>query len=323
MNRYLIGYKVEGGLKSHIGDCDFTVEAANVRIHFPESQDRGELEFFVTLTAINHKQAFEQGFEIVDRVLDSLSFIMKSSFYTWGVFVILKDEKGESERTVFRQTSEEIITGFYLKQDTKEAAQKALSISQIEDKYWLALRWLRYGHRARTTIEQFTYYWLAFERSIGEKQIEKRCEKCGTISYHPGIDKNEAKELLTKYDSSINEEGFKTIWKYRQKVFHGGEKLTLSLARELRTMSLIVGQAAEKLLEEKFQPSRRITVERPVYFLHRTSDNGYYKFTTSKPNESFAMDFPTNQQLLEFQQTHLVKSPYGFEILDFNKQDEW
>jgi len=47
------------------------------------------------------------------------------------------------------------------------------------------------------------------------------------------------------------------------------------------------------------------------------------KIETKNPTQAFALDYPTDEYSREFKKSHEVKSPHGFEILDFEAQKNW
>jgi len=324
MNNYLVGYKVEGILNSHIDDVVFKVGTSEVKICFNDpNKHKGIIKAFVTVNANNHKEAFKEGFFALEETINYLSFIMKSSLYASNVFVILKDETGASQRMCYRQIVEERFRGLFLKEDSKNEAQRLIDRFQKNSKYSLILRWLRYGYRARTLIERFHYYWLALERIVGESNIESRCPQCGCIRTYRNVKKGDIKKRLLKYYQSLSNEEFKLIWKHRQYLFHGGKKPDTEMINNLNNIIPKILETIEGELENGLEPNCRIAVTNPIGDRERYLRQAYFKFNTKNIGLPFAMDFPTDDQLIGYFKNSEIESKFGFELMDAERFRRW
>jgi hypothetical protein len=271
---------------------------------------------FIDVEGNGFQDANTTGNEIISEFLDALSFIMKSSLFLMEIAVALKDEKGSAKRVAYRNTTKDSLPNpLYLQDETADSVRKILSEIQIEGHYDLSLRWLRYSYRARTWTEKFVNEWLAFERLLGEKQIERKCPQCGKeLPSYPSVDKKDAYNLLLKYHPKLDEKSFKTIWKARQRMFHGGG-LDTAFMKILAELSPKISTVVEGELVEKYKPNKKLSIERPNTVARESKRDGFYEFTAEDPKAIFAMNYPTDEQLLEFEKEDSVCSKYGFELL--------
>ncbi len=237
------------------------------------------------------------------------------------MFLVLKDQKNEIERVVLRQTINKDFLSLYIKEETKAEVQNILD-NTSDDNKWKALRWLRYGHRAHTPFEQFTYYWLTFERLVGESDITITCQDCGAKRNYRSLDKQKAFQEMQRHDHTITSKEFEEFWKYRQKIFHGGQKPTLAFARELKPVAAKIGIIVENMLESDFHISRRVSVPHAASKI--THHNfGYYKFNAEDPTVSFARNYPSQESLEAFREEHSIESSDGYEVLNADEYIKW
>ncbi len=316
MYKYLFGYRIEGALNAHATKDDapyrFTFRKHDIALSFSDEEYPTSFICFINADGNSFQEANDVANEVVSEFLDVLSFIMKSSLFTIGLAVALKDESGKAKRVVFRNTTQNNFPSpLYLREDSAKAVQEILAKTEVEGNYDLSLWWLRYSYRARTWIEQFSYQWLALERLIGEKQIERECQNCHEkLPSYPSIDKDDVCALMQAHDPSLDKKNFGEIWKARQRTFHVG-KIDTAFIRSLSKLSPRVSNAVEGELVKRYKPSKRIGVTRPNKVAKEGSREGFYEFTATDSSAPFAMNYPTYQQLLEFHKHGGVYSEDG------------
>lgn len=324
MNKYLVQQIIETGLSSNIGDWNFKFNETAVKFLF-STKKKGKLLVQMILKARNYKDAYAKAHDdILTIVLDVISFIMKSSLTVLEIDHVLKAEKGSSKRIIYSPIIIEEPFTLSLENKHKEEILGILITKHrnLKKQYWLSLRWLRFGYRARTVLERFTYYWLAFERMIGETQIDKKCPKCGYSISHPGISKATAKKLLNRY-GIINEKDFENIWKLRQRVFHGGKKLDQQYLRSLFEATNTLGATIETALFEQIKPKIKETSEYPSTAIYREVIDNHYKFSTNFPELEFAPDYPRNTQIKQCHQNSGLFAKFGLQILTEKEVENW
>lgn len=329
MAKYLLGYRIEGALKAHSLKTGkpyrFNFKGHQIELLFPDKEKPISFFCFIDAEGDGYIDANTQANEIVSEFLDSLSFVMKSSLFLMELVVALKDETGKSIRTAFRHTTKDSLPApLYLQDSSAEAVQKMLTQMETETNYDLSLRWLRYSYRARTWTEQFANQWLAFERLIGEKQIERTCPKCGEkLPSYPSVDKNDAFALIRKYYPELEWKQFEKIWKARQRMFHGG-KMDTDFMKTLAEFSPKIGDVVERELVEKHQPTKKLWLEHPHKVARESNRQGFYEFTAEDPSAPFAMNYPTDEQLENFHEQDSVYGD-GFQLVSIDEkiQDRW
>jgi len=307
MNKYLVGIRVEGAINAY-GKTKFSFRNAIIELEFG-TRKKGYFNCYITLNAKSSVQAAGLANEISAEFLDILSFITSSSLAGLNVFLILKDEKGKKERVVFRQLSRQETSDIYIREDAEiKAIDEIIKIADSQDGYDLSLRWLRFGYRARTRIEQYSYYWLGFERLLSETMIERDCPFCGEkLDPYPGIDWTKAYETFSKYEKDVDEDYFKKkILKARHRVFHGG-RLDAKFYEVLAEISPKVQRVIENILNERYKPSIRLDLGTPNQPNRSNTNLAYYGFITKNPNESFALDYPDDKCIENFLREPLVK----------------
>ncbi|MDE2213238.1 MAG: hypothetical protein KGJ34_01770, partial [Patescibacteria group bacterium] len=173
MARYLLGYRIEGSIRilnPGRRSLDFQFRGFDIKIPTTVDTDASHFECFLSsVEAKNLIKANDIGNEIISEFLDNASFVIKTSLFTIGMAVVLKDETDEAERVVFRKLYwEEDQNPLHIRENAPESQtiRELLVKAEASDDYLLALRWLRYSYRARGYIEQFTYNWLALERLV-------------------------------------------------------------------------------------------------------------------------------------------------------------
>jgi hypothetical protein len=322
MNKYKVGIKIEGAINVDGEYTEFSFRDCIIQLEFISGSE-GIFNCYIIVEAENAAKASEKSNEIISEFLDILSFVTNCSLAALEIFVILKDEIVKIERTMFRQISKKMTRNIFIRQDYEvKTIKDILANNQKEKIYDLSLRWLRFGFRARTYIEMYTYYWLAFERLISETQIEKNCPFCGKkLKPYPAIDWDKAQKIFSQYDKQTDKNYFhNNILKARHKVFHGAA-LNSSFYRKLSEICPKVEGVVKGILSDKYGckivdlglPNKPDT---PNNFL------GHYSFRTSEPDEQFAMDYPDDEFMKKFQnESHVEKD--GVELLDGDKMKNW
>lgn len=311
MNKYLVQFTVETSLESHIGDCEFSFKNAVVKFLFSTKKDN-RLKARVILEATNYKDAYTKAHdEILTNVVDIISFIMKSPLLILEMNHVLKAEKGK-ERIIYIEMLKKEWRHLFMRNKYKQEIQRFLDNNKnLDEKYRLVLRWLRFGYHARTPLEKFIYYWLAIERIIGEKKISRKCPHCNKTISHLGIPKYEVRQLLNRYDEFTNNGDFGMIWSLRQKVFHGGKTPVKDLLIQLSDTIPKLTSIIEKALLEKIKPKVCINVRQPLPF----KDCAHYKFTTKYPESEFATDYPTEKEVKQDLLNPTVDKNLKFQLL--------
>lgn len=325
MNKYLIGIKVEGALNAY-EQTSFQFRGVEITLKFG-TRGEGYFNCYAVISRESNVKALNAAKEIVSEFFDVLAFVTSCSFAMLDIFLILKDESGKKERVAFRQISTEKTVPIYIRKDAEAKTIKdLLQLLEKNKDYNLSLHWLRLGYRARTYIEQYSYYWLAFERLLGETQITRNCPECGKIAAsYSGVDWNRAREMFSKYESDVDKDYFKKkILKARHIVFHGG-RLDAGFYELLAEICPKVQRVTEKILVETYTPSSRVGLKTPNQ-PHRThNNNAYYGFTTKTPDQAFARDYPSDEVVEEFHKSALVKDGRNnIELLTFDDYvNEW
>ena len=309
-NRYLVGIRVEGAINAY-NETKFSFRGTTIELEFGK-RETGYFNCYITLEAKNSEQAAGLANETVAEFLDILSFITSSSLAGLEVFLILKDEKGKRQRIVFRQIvikKKDEDSDIYIREGAEvKAIEDILKIADSEKGYDLSLRWLRLGYRARTLIEQYSYYWLSFERILGETQIKKNCPFCGhELEPYPGVDWTKAQEIFSQYEETVDENYFKKkILKARHRVFHGG-RLDAEFYKLLAEISPKVQRVTESMLDDRYKPSTRLNLGKPNMPHRPVNHLAYYSFTTNNPSDSFARDYPDDERVEHFSKEPSVK----------------
>lgn len=317
-NKYQVGFEVETGIRYTQPSCEFTINGMKAHLIF--SKDEGSIQVFAEIEAATHKEAFELSFEAVDKILDSLAYITKNSFYNAGVFVILRSHPGDKTRICFRQLIEESQSQIILTPNRVKESQKILD-STAGKKEMLGLRWLRLGHRSRSIWGKFVYYWLALERLIGDTQIKRKCEECGaTLPSYPSTNNEDLENFLKQNGENITKEKIANFKDLRNRVFHGGKPFSLLFARSLREPVMEISKAVERYLDSYLDIRDRVPLKTPLNIVNRASIAGYYQFKTKTPEKEFCNDFPTEKQLRNFNHSSRVKNR-KFQLI--NEPDKW
>ncbi len=326
MSKYLLGYRVDAALKAHSLKSGqpyrFTFKKHHIELAFSNEENPTSFRLFIDAEGNGFQDANTEANETASEFLDALSFIMKSSSFLMMLVVALKDESGKSKRSVFRYASKDSLPEpLYLQDDSAKAVQEILFKTEAEGNYDLSLRWLRYSYWARTWTEQFINQWLAFERLIGEKQIERECPNCHEkLPSYPSIDKDDAYALIQKYYPDMERKTFEEVWKARQRMFHGG-KVDTNFMKTLAQLSPKIGEVVEGELVNKYQPQKRLSIPHPRKVVKERGVEGFYEFTTENPAAPFAMDFPTDEQVLELhEQQGDVYSKDGFQLISLDEK---
>ena len=97
-------------------------------------------------------------------------------------------------------------------------------------------------------------------------------------------------------------------------MFHGG-RLDTSFLKTLSELSPMIGKVIEGELVEKYKPNKRLSIEHPNKATKESKREGFYEFTAEDPKANFAMNYPTDEQLFDFEQEDSVYSKHGFELL--------
>lgn len=331
MAKYILGYRIEGSLKSHNpgrSSLDFKFRDFDIKIPTVQETDSSHFVcYFGPIEAEAMVKANDLANEILSEFLDILSFVTKTSLFVMGICVGLKEGSG-TERVVYRNRYwEEDQRPLSIREDASETVtiKDLLTKAENNDGYDLSMRWLRYSYRARGYLDQFTYYWLALERLIGESQVNRPCEYCpGKTHTYPGIDKSAVHALLKKFNPEIDRAGFEKIWKARNRIFHGNPVDTDFMIDLVRISPLVV-KTVEGELVERLNPRARLDFGRPHPAVRLVSQDGFYKFRTTTPEAPFPFDFPTDVQLKEFKEEGtVVSSTYGFEwLISFQDGQSW
>lgn len=79
-----------------------------------------------------------------------------------------------------------------------------------------------------------------------------------------------------------------------------------------------IGTVVEAALQYKYGLRHRIGRTRPTQRIARNGVHFYFKFSTVYPASSFAMDYPTDEQVMKFHKDFSLISPDGFEMIDFD-----
>jgi hypothetical protein len=318
MEEYKVGFRVESGLNSHLPRTLFKLkDDVECELKFPTDDHLGRIHAFIKLKGENNLDAVTKARQHLEELLDAVSLIMDSSLYAEEVFLVLKNEKGKKERFVLRSTVKEGISGLYIKEITKDGIE-ALWKKQKSPEVEIALRWLRLGNRSRSFHERFFYYWLALERFVGESQVTRQCEKCGHPHIHPGIDKKKVKELM-QTECNISDSNFDDIWKIRHIIFHGRKRLNTELHDRIRLLIPFIFTTLGNAISKKMGIQHKLCLEKPSYFMTRENKFMYLKFQTLNPNDEFATDYPTDEQVKEFSNNHEVSSHHGFELVKYDE----
>lgn len=333
-NDYLLGYAVETSLLSRARENIFNYKGYAFKFEFPAEKHQGKVLCFVEACGASHLKAHDKVIELLHELLDALAFMTKSSFRAVYPAVILKNETGLEDRVVFRKFAREEMLSLYMTDNIKNAAQDFLTQLQQAPDAELALHWVRYSYRVDSYIDQFFYNWRAFECLLGTTQILRRCENCAELinscphceesipSSYPGIDKGVAKTTLMHHDSSITDAEFNQIWKMRQRIFHGGQIDNAALA-QLITVSPKIGTVVEKMVDRKYQIATRTDASRPGIIRQSIETQSLYKFKTKSPQAKFATDYPTDEQLIDFQNELSAISKDGYELIGYDGQENW
>lgn len=324
MNKYLIGIRIEGALNAY-QKTSFSFREAEIALEFG-TMDEGYFNCFVTIQGENNVTALNIAKEIVSEFLDILAFITGCSFAMLEIFLILKDEHDRGKRVVFRQVSTIKTAPVYIRQNEVETINDLLKASEANKKNNLSLHWLRLGYRARTLIEQYSYYWLAFERLMGESQIVRNCNSCGKISgTYPGVDWNNAQSIFFQYEIGLDSDYFKKkILKARHTVFHGGRPDS-KFYELLAEISPKIQRVIESILEKMYSPVARIGLETPNQPHRPYNSSAYYAFETKDLGKVFALDYPSDVAIQQFQESGIAKEENeNIELLNFDDyMDKW
>ncbi|MDB5194717.1 MAG: hypothetical protein JWN50_731 [Parcubacteria group bacterium] len=322
-NKYLVGIRIEGALQAY-EETVFEFRDSKIRLEFG-NQSQGHFKAYVSVEAERAVVAMNRTNELIAEFLDMMSFATSCSLAALEFFLILKAEPGSVERMVLRQISENKTDDIYIRTDVEVAAiTQMLNAAESNADYGLSLRWLRFGYRARTFVEQYTYYWLAFERLLGETQIERECPHCQKmLPSYPSVDWKKAQEIFSTYDSSVDKKYFtEKILKARHRIFHGA-KLDAEFYGLLAEISPKVQNVVEMLLSEKHKPTSRIGLDRPNQPSRPNNNIGFYKFTTKSSSDDFAMDYPTDEWLSDFLLSNeATDTATGIELLSFEEYSE-
>lgn len=325
MSKYIVGIRVEGALNAY-SQTKFSFRGITFELEFG-TRESGYLNCYLGLEAENNLKAANLANESISEFLDVISFITSCSLAALEIFVILKDEKGSSQRVVFRQISREKTSDIYIREGAEvKAIEEVLNNAASQEGYDLSLRWLRYGYRARTFIEQYSYYWLAFERLLGETKIERTCPHCKEkLEPYSGVDWKNAQTIFSMYEPDVDGDYFKEkILKARHTVFHGG-RLNAGFYVVLAEISPKVQKVVESMLVERYKPSTRLDLGTPNQPNRPNNNHAYYSFTTKTPNESFARDYPDDEWVESFSKKSLVRDDENnIELLTFDDYyDKW
>lgn len=318
MKKYLIGFRIEGSLRSHLPKTRFTIDNVKCELLFPRGEHQGRIQAQLKISATTNKEAEELARPILDNVIDVISLITDSSLYLEEVYLILRNDKGSQERIVFRSIAQTRYNGRFITNKTAVDIQHTLD-KELDRKVKTALRWLRLGHRSRSYHEQFIYYWLAIERIVGEITITRSCENCGHPHNYPGIDKAKIKELIEQ-STQINDRDFGKLWELRKEVFHGRSPISRFLhEKTMNAIQQYLFPSLTKILKDQLNVSGgALQVSRPIYFMKKDNRFQYLKFQTLHPQDEYARDFPTDEQIEQFTETHDVVSKDGFEIVNWD-----
>jgi len=320
MNKYLFIYDVETSLKSLEEERVFKKGDVIATLKFSEDIHESKCEAHVVVNGTTSISAWDKAANQLSEILDSVSYVTKSSTFITKLKTILKSNKGKKNRVVFRQTHKITREGMCINDQSYASINDVLKAGDS----LYPLHWLRYAYRARTVSERFIFLWLSLERYIGEEEITRKCENCGYAYSYNSISKSSVRRILIEHGYTIGE--FNKLWKSRQQVFHGATRLDISFITTLKMQSDKLDRVLEGLLDEQIKPSHKIKIQIPMASEMMANDKGFYKFETSNINAEFAMDFPDDAliDLCRADSFATSSKNHGFELLDFMAEvNDW
>ena len=323
-NEYLVGLSIKGQLKNDSQNSyNFMLRGKEIRL---DINDDGAKYFkgFLTIEAQNWQEAFQFSSGILYELLDTISLMTGGSFKVMHPFLILKAESGNSKRIVFRQSSEEYEDPIQLRTKSEvDAIQKILNeLSKLEE-YDLSLRWIRYGNAAQALIEGFVFYWLSFERLLGETKIEKECPHChNKLKPYSAVDWDGASKLFTSNCSGTDEKYFKDIiLKMRHRIFHGG-KVEGKTFGDLKEIFPKIKEVIEKITKNKYLGKEATILRSRMSNEYHVNLMNFYSFPTLNPDEKFALDYP-NDSYIKSESGGIQENVDGIKLLNLDGLKEW
>lgn len=311
MSLYGVGFKIEGNLQLNETSRDYTVDGHKVTL-IPVPDEQHAATAIVEMEAGRGIDAFTKAHDYADKLLDAISFTMSISLYIPGMSVVLKGQPGATRREALTLSYRPMNRALWLN-DTNDASTR--TILSLSTNLTLSLRWLRLAYRARSSIEQFTNYWLALETFTGSHQVVNTCPNCGeTMGSYDTTNMPQIKDYIRQYNSQLSSTDLNKIIRLRHKLFHGGAGFTLSSSADANKWRLVIKHTVLELLKAStgIDP---LDIDTPNTPNEATRIFSRVAFDTITPSNAIALDFPTEKQILaEFNASS--SNTNGFEFLE-------